>query len=639
VSGICGICQPGAMADRARLEAMLRAATLAGESGYERVAGESVALGVSRRWSFQQTASLPEVKIAIDADLYNLNEVNALLRGSAVDGASRSLAENLARLYLMRGLDFLGAIQGAFAIALWDERKREMLLAVDRFGFKTLYWTVEDRRLLFGSRVSAVRAGQDSPAEVNRAAIMQYLLFSAVPAPMSIYRGIQRLEPGTFLSFDSEQATTKTYWDLEYEEKSGDSEGEWARKLQGEMREAVHRNLDHFYRDEVGAYLSGGTDSSSVVAFMSEKLAPVHAFSISFPVSGFNEIEYARTTAAKFQAKHHEKCLIPEDALNAIPKIISYYDEPFANSSAIASYWCAMLARENGVNTLLAGDGGDELFGGNARYATDKQFGIYHSVPGWLRAAVIQPAAKVLGLLGGKLALPQKYIRRALIPNPRRIMSYNFFLSEPAAEIFEPEFLAEAPEAEWLEIPEHHFKKAHASSELNRILYMDVKMTLADNDLRKVNGTAELAGLNVRYPLLDTKLAEFAGTIPTDMKLKGMEKRYLFKLAMKDILPREVIEKKKHGFGVPLGQWFLTDPALKSMVQEVLNDPRTRQRGYFKPGFVEKLAVQHQNEHATFYGEIIWYLVALELWHREHYQTAPAVETPAGSYDLRQILS
>jgi asparagine synthase (glutamine-hydrolysing) len=626
------------MLDRGRLDAMLRAATLPGESGYERIAGESVALGVSRRWSFQQTATVSHVKIAVDADLYNYDEIVALVNSEEPQGASGSLAENLGKLYLLRGADFLQAIQGGFAIALWDDRTHELLLAADRFGFKTLFWTVEMNRLLFASRVGAVHTGQDSPADVDRAAIMQYLLFSAVPAPLSIYKGINRIEPGMFLTFDGERVNAKCYWDLQYEEKRGESESDWASDLRKEMREAVHRHLDHYDREEVGAYLSGGTDSSSVVAFMSDKLAPVQAFSISFPVTGFNEIEYARTTAAHFKARHFERCLSPEDALNAIPKIISYYDEPFANSSAIASYFCAMLARESGVHTLLAGDGGDELFGGNARYATDKQFGIYHQVPGWLRGALIEPLAKLANLAGGKLSLPQKYIRRAMIPNPRRIMSYNFFLSEQVESIFEPDFLAEAPESTWLEIPEKHFQAAHAHSELNRILYMDIKMTLADNDLRKVNGTAEMAGLNVRYPLLDTRLAEFSGTIPTDLKLKGMKKRYLFKLAMKNILPEKVINKPKHGFGVPLGQWFLTDTKLKALVQDVLNDPRTQQRGYFRPGFVEKLAAQHQQEHAAFYGEIIWYLVALELWHREHYE--PRREAvPDGSYDLKQLLS
>jgi asparagine synthase (glutamine-hydrolysing) len=201
------------------------------------------------------------------------------------------------------------------------------------------------------------------------------------------------------------------------------------------------------------------------------------------------------------------------------------------------------------------------------------------------------------------------------------MLSYNLFLNVEAQKIFDADFLEHTPEPDSLAIAEEHFYSAHASSELNRLLYMDVKMTLADNDLRKVSGTAELAGVRVRYPLLDTRLAEFSGRIPANLKLKGMEKRYIFKKAMKGILPDEVLYKKKHGFGVPLGEWFLHDRRLKSLVQDVLRDPRTRQRGYFRQSFVEELTSLHQREHAGFYGEIVWYLVALELWHREHLES------------------
>jgi asparagine synthase (glutamine-hydrolysing) len=204
-------------------------------------------------------------------------------------------------------------------------------------------------------------------------------------------------------------------------------------------------------------------------------------------------------------------------------------------------------------------------------------------------------------------------------------MSYNFFLNMEAQEVFEPDFLRQSSETGFLAIAEEHFRSANASSELNRLLYMDVKMTLADNDLRKVNGTAELAGIRVRYPLLDTGLAAFSGRIPTNLKLKGMEKRYIFKQAMKGILPDQVLYKKKHGFGVPLGEWFLHDSNLKSLVQDVLGDSRTQQRGYFRREFLHKLIGLHQQESAGFYGEIIWYLVALELWHREHLKSVREV--------------
>jgi asparagine synthase (glutamine-hydrolysing) len=627
MSGICGFCQPGTEAAQGRLDGMLAACALPEESGCEGFSGNTIALGVSRRWPWQQIGRISGVQIAADADLHNLKEIARVLEGEGFNTPGMSLAETLGSFYLLHGEDFVRHLQGAFSIAIWDERLQHLLLAVDRFGFKTLYWNLDHKeRLLFASRVGAVRAGQNEPAEVNPSAITQFLLFSVVPAPLTIFKGIDRLGPGFVLTLDKDgKVATRRYWDLEYKEDTGRDERDWARELREEVRAAVHRHLIDCTAEATGAYLSGGTDSSSVVAFMTDHFKPVHSFSISFPIDSYNEIGFARTTAESFATRHHELCLRPEDAAATIPKLIRYYDEPFANSSAIASYHCALLARENGVDTLLAGDGGDELFGGNARYATDKRFALYQSIPRWMRQVLIEPAASLLPATEGWLSLPRRYIRRAQLPNPRRILSYNLFLNIEAQEIFEPDFLEQAPEPASLAIAEEHFRSARASNELNRLLYMDVKMTLADNDLPKVSGTAELAGVRVRYPLLDTRLVEFSGRIPASLKLKGMEKRYIFKKAMKGILPDKVLHKKKHGFGVPLGEWFLHDKRLKSLVQDVLRDRRTRQRGYFRQGFLDQLISLHQQGNAGFYGEIVWYLVALELWHREHLESSREV--------------
>jgi asparagine synthase (glutamine-hydrolysing) len=618
MSGICGICEPGVELPRANLDEMMAACSLPEELGCESLTGNSIGLAVSRRWPNQQIGRVRGIRIALDADLYNHDEISSFLEGEGQPRGQMSLAEEVANLYILRGPNFVEHLQGAFAVAIWDETQQQLLLAVDRFGFKTIYWKRDRERLLFASRAGAVRAGQDSPAEINPEAITQFLLFSVVPAPLSIFRGIERLSPGFLLTFRFGEVKTRRYWDLAYSEDKGRDEQYWSRELREEMRSAVHRHLAGCVPEKTGSYLSGGTDSSSVAAFMSERFKPANTFSISFPVEGYNEIEFARTVAKRFQTRHHELCLTPEDAVIAIPKLMRYYDEPFANSSAIASYHCALLARENGMDTLFAGDGGDELFGGNARYAADKKFALYHSVPEWMRRALIEPAARLLPETDGMLSLPRRYIRRAQIANPRRILSYNFFLNMGTQEVFEPEFLQQSTESAFLSIAEQHFGSANASSELNRLLYMDVKMTLADNDLRKTSGTAEMAGIRVRYPLLDLRLVEFSGRIPTNLKLKGMEKRYIFKQAMKGILPDQVLYKKKHGFGVPLGEWFLHDAKLKALVQDVLGDPRTQQRGYFRREFQDKLIGLHKQGNAGFYGEIVWYLVALELWHREH---------------------
>jgi asparagine synthase (glutamine-hydrolysing) len=619
MSGICGRCEAGREFGASSVVPMLDAMTLADESQRDTLGGRSVVMGVARRWPFQQVSGADGVFVAVDADIVDYAPIAEAVSLPVTTVAAMPMAELMIRLYARLGADFVKSLHGGFSIALWDERQQRLLLAIDRLGIKSLYWCREGDEIVFAARAGAVRSVRRQSPEANPEAILQFLLFASVPAPLTSDRGMYKLSPGKVLQFASGVITEKQYWDIEYPESDNHRVAHWSQELREGMRSAVHRHLTGCEQDSTGSFLSGGTDSSSVVAFVSEKHHPAQTFSIAFEESDFSEIEFARTTAAKFGTRHHEKFLTPQDATDAIDKIIAYYDEPFANSSAIGSYYCAELAREKGVATLLAGDGGDELFGGNERYASDKRFALYQSIPKWLRRGVVEPLTSLLPDNDSKLSLPRRYVRRANIPNPKRMLSYGFFLSMPPGEVFDVGFLEKAGTDNWLAIPEGHFARAKATSELNRILYLDVKMTLADNDLRKVSGTAELAGVNVRYPLLDDRLAELSGRIPATLKLKGFEKRYIFKQAMKGILPEKVLYKKKHGFGVPLAKWLLENPRMKQMMDDMMHDPLTRQRGYFREGFFENLMKLHRQQ-PNFYGEIVWYLVALELWHRQHLQ-------------------
>ncbi len=620
MSGICGICEPGRTLNPASIREMLTALSLPDESSDESSGADSIGLGVSRRWDFQQVAAIPGVRIAADAELLNRQELTKSLKAGNFDPAALSSAELLARLYRERGAAFVALLDGVFSFALWDEQHRRLILAIDRLGVNSLYWRKEGEQLLFASRVSAIRAVQQAPVEVNLAALVQYMLFSAVPAPVVIYQGTEKLRPGHFLVYEAGQIRQTSYWDLEYPESDIRSVEHWAREVREGMRSAVHRHVADLAPEKTGAYLSGGTDSSSVVAFMNERHSPVNAYSIFFAEAVYSEIGFARTTANHFRANHHELSLTSRDTYDAIPKIMQYYDEPFANSSAIGAYHCARMARETGVTTLLAGDGGDELFAGNERYAADKRFALYHLVPAWIRKGLIEPLTGLLPQNESRFSLPRRYIRRANIPLPRRILSYQLLLSTPPEEIFEPGLLESVPPNSWLNVAEDHFQSAKAKSDLNRLLYLDVKMILADNDLRKVLGTAEMAGVRARFPLLDYRLAELSGRVPSSLKMRGFEKRFIFKEAMKGILPHSILYKKKHGFGVPVALWFLQDSRLESLVQDVLTDSRTRQRGYFRPAFLDRLLQLHRGSDAHYYGEILWYLVALELWHRQHFE-------------------
>lgn len=617
MSGICGICEPGRRIEAASVAPMLAAIECPGESSREHISGGPVVLGVARRWPFQQVASLPGVSVAVDAELLNRADLEKLIAPCGTKNSELSVAELVAALYLEKGAAFLEYLDGVFSIALWDEKAHRLLLAIDRLGVNSLYWREESGRLLFASRAAGIRAELSNTAEVNPQALMQYLLFSVVPAPLSIYKGVEKLRPGHLLIYQDGQVRHQRYWDIDYVEQDDDDEERWAREVREGIRRATLHHLQDCVPERTGAYLSGGTDSSSVTAFLTEWHAPAKTFSIFFSEDRYNEISYARIAAKKFSTQHSELCLASKDALEAVPLLTRYFDEPFANSSAIGGYFCARLARQQGVDTLLAGDGGDELFAGNERYATDRLFSCYQSVPSVIRHHIIEPVARRLPKTGS-LSLPSRYIRRASIPNPLRIFSYGLFFSTPPEDIFEPEFLRAAPPKAWMDIANGHFHTGSRRSELNRLMYLDTKLILADNDLRKVLGTAELAGVRARFPLLDYRLAELSGRIPTRLKMKGSQKRYIFKRAMKGILPPEILKKRKHGFGVPVALWFLEEPRLKALMIDVLNDSRTRQRGYFRAGFVEQVIRQHREVDAKNYGELIWYLLMLELWHREH---------------------
>jgi asparagine synthase (glutamine-hydrolysing) len=619
MSGICGICEPGRKFDSEQIRSMVAALAVDASEKHDAVWSDSIALGVSQRFAGQDLGFAERVWVAADVDLLNLDSLRSEveIHGQQPPG---SAAQVLASLYAIHGVEFIHRLDGAFAFVLWDRVQRRLMLAIDRLGIKNLYWSFAKNRLSFASRASALQT-MGAPASADPAALAEFLIFSAVPAPHTVYAGMKKLSPGCLLVLEDGHLRQRQYWDLQFtEEKRGKSE--WAGVVREALRASVHRHLANARPETTGAFLSGGTDSSTVVAFMSERWKPVDTFSAVFNESSYSEANFVQSIVERFETRQHSCCLSPGDAMAAIPKIAAYYGEPFANSSAIAAYFCALTASQSGVDLLLGGDGGDELFAGNQRYETDKQFALYHRIPAVLRSLAIEPVVHLLPREHRWLSLPRRYIQRALIPNPRRFFSYNFFLSFPPEDIFEPDFLRQAPCGDWLDVPAEHFARPSNATELNRLLYLDVKLALADNDLKKVSGMAELAGVKVRYPLLDYRLAELAARVPTQLKLRRFEKRYIFKQAMAGILPQTVLYKKKHGMGVPVSSWLLLDPQLRQFVQEVLYDRRTRQRGYFRAGFVERLLSLQRDEHVSYYGEIVWYLLMLELWHRQHVDCA-----------------
>ncbi|HJS73329.1 MAG TPA: asparagine synthase C-terminal domain-containing protein, partial [Vicinamibacteria bacterium] len=438
--------------------------------------------------------------------------------------------------------------------------------------------------------------------------------------PRSVFRGVHRLEPGEYVVVRNGEARRARYWTPRYQE-SARSEADLAEEYRSQIRGAVRRCLSAS-RGKVGAFLSGGTDSSTVVGVLRElEGVPPEAYSIGFEIEGYDESSYARIAASHFGASHHEYRVTPKDVEGSLPRVAAVFDAPFGNSSAVAAYHCAALARADGVGTLLGGDGGDEIFAGNARYGKQAFFAYYTRLPAALRRLLVEPVLGVLPRNGfAPLRKAQSYVRQANTPLPDRLEEYNFVNRMTPAAIFTPEFLSRVRPEEPLELLRRSFAEPDTRSELNRLLYLDLKFTLADNDLRKVGGACELAGVDVQYPFLDRDLVDFANGVPASLKLKGRTLRYFFKRASEGFLPEPILKKRKHGFGVPVGRWMRDHAPLRDLAYDSMRSLSAR--GYLREQFVSELTRLHQSDHADYYGEMVYVLTMLELWHGRVPRTA-----------------
>ncbi len=526
------------------------------------------------------------------------------------------VAAAFAQAFLDRGRDLLPGVQGHFAVAVLRSDGSEALLAVDRCGCFPLFFAREGELLRFGSSPLWLPAG----AEVDRQALYDYFFFHQVPAPRSVVRGQERLLPGEYLHVREVAVERGVYASTVYRGRRAPLE-DLKREFRGLLRDAVGRAAGSA---AAGAFLSGGTDSSTVAGTLTRILGrPAKTYSIGFAAEGYDEMEFARTAARHFGTDHHEYYVTPDDVLAAIPRIAAAHGNPFANESAVPTYFCARLAAGDGVTRMLAGDGGDEIFGGNERYASQRVFDVYGRVPRLFRALLEPLVARFP--FGERIALVRKarsYLRQAKTRLPDRLYNYTLLRMLGAERVFEPSFLAGVDPEEPLRLAREVYDAADADSSLNRLLALDLKFTLADNDLVKVNGSCELAGVEVAYPLLDDAMVAFAARLPTDLKVKGYQLRWFFKWALADFLPEKIIRKRKHGFGLPFGVWLRTHRPLQELARECLAG--LGGRGVVRPQFLAEILELHRTGHAGYYGVMIWTLMMLELWFRAHGERAGA---------------
>lgn len=528
----------------------------------------------------------------------------ALERTAAQAGPEAAVVE----AYRAHQADLFRLIRGAFSLVVVDEGRRQVTGGVDRFSRYPLFHSAANGALSLGTTAADCLQAAGSEGNISHQHLFEYLYFHMVPAPGSIFAGISKLQGAHAFVWTPGRMRVAPYWVPEF------SEPETAEptRLHEHVRQAVFRTLGE---SRSGAFLSGGLDSSTVAGM----LAAIHpgeadTFSIGFDAPGYDEMAYARIAVQHFGTRPHEYYVTPADVVSAVSVIAAAYDEPFGNSSALPAWFCARMAAAEGVSRLLAGDGGDELFAGNERYAKQAMFEYWLRVPEALRTAVLEPVLVRLPRRPAALRKARSYVEQARVPLPDRLQRYNFLHRIDPASLLAADFLetvdVEAPLALQREI----FDRPRQASPLNRMMYLDWQITLADNDLRKVSRMCELAGVEVVFPMLDDDLVDFSLEVPSRLKLRNRRLRHFYKEAMRGFLPGAIIDKQKHGFGLPFGVWMREHRPLRELAYDSLGD--LRHRHYFQPGFLDRVMDLHGREHAGYWGELIWVLMMLEVWLR-----------------------
>ncbi|HEY1042880.1 MAG TPA: asparagine synthase C-terminal domain-containing protein [Telluria sp.] len=613
MSGLCGWTGYGSGFDANRQLALAMAAPLSRFDGgiVQALTGNTCAVAATSAAGRAQVARAGSVLVALwgSAAIHD----GALAAQAAAQGLGRTLAG------AWRGSpeSACRALAGPFALAMVDCDSGDALLAVDRMGAHALSYRCGDDALVFASNADAIALHPTGrQLQVDRQGIYDYVYFHMVPSPGHVWQGVRRLLPGEMLEYRCGKASVRRYWRMRFDEQAPAAFGQLKERFVSAVRDSVR---DASSGCETGAFLSGGTDSSTIAGMLGEATGrPARTYSIGFDAQGYDEMAYARIAARHFGTDHHEYYVTPDDVADAIPEVASAFDQPFGNASAVPAYLCARMARRDGIERLLGGDGGDELFGGNERYAKQRVFDFYARLPAPVRRALLEPALRHFPMGGrfGPVRKARSYVQQARVPMPGRLETYNLLGRYGADTVFEADFLAAADTARPLASLEETWSASEARTLINRMLELDLKITLADNDLPKVAGACQLAGIEVAFPFLDRRVVEFSASLPPSYKLKRLALRWFFKEALRGFLPDEIIAKQKHGFGLPFGVWLGAHHRLRQLAGDSLSDLKGRR--IVRPEFIDELLGRHVAEHPGYHGTMVWVLMMLEQWFRQH---------------------
>jgi asparagine synthase (glutamine-hydrolysing) len=554
------------------------------------------------------------VWIVFNGEIYNHHDLRRRLEGAGHRFRTHSDTEAIVHLYEDTGLDFLAHLDGMFALAVWDARRSRLIVARDRLGKKPLYYCLEADRLLFASELKSLLQVPGLERAINLHALDEYFTLQYVPHPRTILQGFQKLPPAHYGVFQDGTFRTERYWNPDFNLEIERPLGEAAAELRELLTKAVKARLEADV--PLGAFLSGGIDSSLIVGLMQQLSSTrVKTFSIGFPVAAFDESQHAREVATRLGTEHHEFRVEPH-AVEVLEKLVWHYDEPFADSSAVPTYYVSKLSREF-VTVALTGDGGDELFAGYDRYQAVRLASYVDHLPAKLQSILTRP-----GLAGWGQDRPQRsFIRRlgrfsealGFGPQRRYLQWVSMFNEARRAELYSDELIAQLPDDDPFSFLAVAFQQVNHRDPVTAASLVDLVTYLPCDLMTKVDIASMANGLECRAPMLDHRLVEFAASLPMRYKLhRGRGKRIL-KLAFPELLPTSVTRRPKMGFGVPLAAWFRGE--LRQYAHDVLLDGRARSRGYFRPGAVERLLAEHESG-AFDHGYRLWGLLVFELWHR-----------------------
>src|SRR5271154_6082709 len=553
--------------------------------------------------------------VVCNGEIYNFQELRERLVAHGHIFRTKSDTEVLVHLYEQDGLDFVKKLRGMFGIALWDVKRSRLVLARDPVGKKPLYLCRTSDSIIFASEVKSILEAPEIPRRLNRAALPQYLGLGYVAAPQTLFEGIEKLPPGHILVSENNSVSVRQYWDPCFDRIESHTESEWIDLVREKLLESVRIRL--ISDVPLGAFLSGGIDSSAVVATMAQLSdRPVKTYSIGFDGddSFYNELPYARLVADKFGTDHHEIIVRP-DVTELLPRLIWHMDEPMADSALITTYLVSRLARES-VTVILSGVGGDELFGGYRRYLGDNLQGYYRKLPGFVRNQWLPYAFAHLpqdrnSSWKNNIRYAAAFVKAA---QQDQVSRYQSFVG-----VFSPELQRSllsspgSPQDPASELLREYFSRSSSADSLNQHIYVDFKTSLPDDLLLLTDKMTMAASIECRAPFLDVELIELSSRMPAKYKVNGFTLKYLLKKVVEPWLPAEIIHRKKRGFGAPVGSWLRKD--LEFLVQETLSEQQLRKRGLFDPAAVRDIITAHREQRADHTDHLLA-LINLEIWSR-----------------------